>query len=109
MRILLFHMWTNKWKKSCEGGQAVQDCKGCPDSEPTDSKFIINDVVWKPSAMSFRRLTKGGFNVRLLLGSEAETDVVGRQQSILKPVIEICTDFRNCYMHDSSVYDRSMR
>lgn len=60
-------------------------------------------------AMSFRRLTKGGFNVRLLLGSEAETDVVGRQQSILKPVIEICTDFRNCYMHDSSVYDRSMR
>lgn len=43
-------------------------------------------------AMSFRRLTKGGFNVRLLLGSEAETDVVGRQQSILKPVIEICTD-----------------
>lgn len=60
-------------------------------------------------AMSFRRLTKAGFNVRLLLGSEAETDVVGRQQSILEPVIEIYTDFRNCYMHDSSVYDRSMR
>ncbi len=59
-------------------------------------------------AMSFRRLTKAGFNVRLLLGSEAETYVAGRQ-SILEPVIEICTDFRNCYMHDSSVYDRSMR
>lgn len=59
-------------------------------------------------AMSFRRLTKAGFNVRLLLGSEAEAYVAGRQ-SILEPVIEICTDFRNCYMHDSSVYDRSMR
>ncbi|MDE6992744.1 MAG: hypothetical protein K2P42_19075 [Lachnospiraceae bacterium] len=59
-------------------------------------------------AMSFRRLTKAGFNVRLLLGLEAETYVAGRQ-SILEPVIEIYTDFRNCYMHDSSVYDRSMR
>ena len=29
-------------------GKAVK-AAGCPGSEPTDSRFIINDAVWKPS------------------------------------------------------------